>query len=546
MSKLAVAATVAILVLALSAGPALACPSGWGTYSSTWGDVSSGHWSFEYIRVVASPAVAWQSGESFWVAWPPHMQGWRFHYHPASTLEHGHWRGGVKRAFALSLPCASGGSITRASAASELIRAAGLGWVADQMTLAQAQAILSQFPDHAATPSGLYRDVAVAVWYGLMRGDDVPHVGLRLNPNNSLTREQGAALLARAALARVSTDRTSYFRTEAIQASGLARAVDPIVSETLRLHRDDHAQLASASGRSHAFAASGLPPGRYYAVYEFVTERSERILRWAPGWGFWWETVITRRTWRSAPAVFSVVNRLPAVTLLAPQGDQTDPQPLVRLRVHDADGDAARQLQVQVATDPGFGSLLWSANPHVTLSSGGEWTGHPSPLPLDQTLHVRARAWDGLDWGAWSAHSFAIRPPVPPTVQWLAPSGGSRVFYEGSLEVTFSGTVQTGAQFAQYELQAAVNPGFSPTLAHRLAPYSGGTARVTLTGLPGGNLWLRVRLQDSRGLWSPWGSVSLTLVEAVSPGAVPPPAWPGDGTDLGDPQSARERTRLTR
>lgn len=546
MRRLTKAAAVAALALALASGQAAAaCPSGWGAYGG-FSDVPETQWSFEYIRQVASSSIAWQSGQAVWTrVWNGLWWEWAWvhFYYPTSALQNDHWRGGVKRAFAVSLPCVpAGGSVTRANAASELIRAAGLGWVADQMTWTEAQTILSSFPDHAATPAGVYRDVAVAVWYGIVQGVWTPS-GVFLQPNNTLTREQGAALLARAGLARVRTDKTSYFRTESIQVFGAPRTIDTIVSETAGLHRDDHTLLSSWTGRNHTTGASGLQPGRYFVVYTFQTAR--QVLRWCPWTGFWWQTITN--TWRSTPAVFNVVNRTPAVTMLAPQGDQTDRQPPIRLRATDADGDTIRQLQVQVATDTGFVSLAWSGTFNVTLASGGEWSVQPSPLPAEQALHVRAGAWDGLNWGSWSAPlSFAIRFPVPPTARWLAPSDGARVFYEGSLEISFDGTAQTGAQLAEYELQAAASSGFSPLLAHHLAAYSGGTARVTLTGLPGGGVCLRIRVRDNRGLWSSWAATQITLVGAVSPGAVPPPAWPGDGTGPGDPQNATERTRLTR
>lgn len=280
-------------------GFANTCPNGDGYYPQQgWSDVSFGQWHYEYIRQVT--ANEWLSGSR--IRW---RGDWWYYFYPSDNIQHNHWRGAINRAFGADLPCGNSREITRAQAASDLIRAAGLGWVADEMTRSEATNILRQFPDYNSTPSSVYKDVAVAVKYGIINGVLRGNRSY-LEPTQPMTRAQAATMISRIGMSLVKTDKQEYTTNDTIVVTGEYRGLGTINRTRTYLFRDNGRQLDFWVNRDVlTLDASNLTPGRYYVIYRVETERRECISWYASGTCARRETVTS--DWESRPAVFEVL-----------------------------------------------------------------------------------------------------------------------------------------------------------------------------------------------------------------------------------------------
>lgn len=511
--RILVAALVATALLPAHPRTAEAwhCPNGGGYYGG-FSDVGSSDWFYPYVTAAAN--AGWMSG---WEVWRRSYGFWQreWLFYPNSDETRASWRGALYYAYGSHRDCGTG-YITRAYAASELIRDAGLGWVADQMSWWEAEAILSQFPDYRQTPSDVFKDVAVAVKYGIINGVRRSY-GVYLEPNSNLTRAQAATILTRAGLARVSTDKTRYHIREVIRVTGQPYA-SGYYNEYIELYRNDGTRIAAYWGRSVQINASSIGIGRYYVRYRFDNTIGGRTY-----------------TWVSAPYVFDVYNNAPTAEVLAPSGTFDTRRPPIRVRVWEDDGDRVRQVHVQVL-DSGW-NVIWEQYLSTDLGSGQELTLTPDPLWSGTTLYVRARAMD--QWWAWGPFGNTLAFSINPAqAEILQPQPGAIV--PPRPQLTVRGYAPDGARIRGVWVQVARDPGFGWVVYSRqfaVDAASGEAFTVQVDqDLPAGvTLYARVAVTDGylrRGWQTEWGAWSAAVSFWVN--RPPTVRWlePADGSIL--------------
>lgn len=386
----------AALVLALLAAASLLtwpipaeayhCPTGGDEYGGSYSDVAPE--DYATVMHVSETNIQWISG------WWYKYFGWYFH--PNSLMSMPWWNGAIHNAFGFGMAyCGSyDENIKLAYAASDIVRAAGLGWVADAMSWTEAQAILSRYADHGQVPASVYKDVAVAVKYGIIQVN-----GQYLYPQQELTRIQAARLIARTAVARLSGPKTRFHLAEFIALNGTPHTPTywQAISDTIAIYRDDGTRVWGASGRSVSVLGGSIGVGRFYGRYSFI---SRSLYSWDNG---------LQVTWTSVPFVFEVYNNAPSAAIHAPQDGSSvaDDRPEFRFSATDPDRDSIGGFHIQVSTRSDFASVTWEGYINTPAASGEQVSVRPDQaLPRGQPLYARVRARDS--WGAWGPWSAVV------------------------------------------------------------------------------------------------------------------------------------------
>ncbi|TAK28394.1 MAG: hypothetical protein EPO21_22805 [Chloroflexota bacterium] len=199
---------------------------------------------------------------------------------------------------------------------------------------------------------------------------------------------------------------------------------------------------------------------------------------------------------------------LPA--LLSPTDGSIAASPLQKLDWSDASG--AGSYQVQVSTDPTFGTTVIDSN-----VSASEFTP-ASPLSINATYYWRVKSINGLGDSGWtSGWSFAV-PPPPGSVTLLSPQDGITI---ATLKPNLDWDDVAGA--TAYEVK------YSPSSVFSWGIIAATVAASTFTvanNLPlNTDYYWQVRAQNGGG-FGPWSSVRRFHTPATPPPATEPPAVP--------------------
>jgi hypothetical protein len=249
----------------------------------------------------------------------------------------------------------------------------------------------------------------------------------------------------------------------------------------------------SSSSRSATYAGPALERGRVYYVQVRVYNGTE--------WSGW----ITG---------FFKLNTLPAAR--NPRAENqinptrlTTTSPTLSWEYSDAEGDSQAQYQIQVTTDPSFGSIThWN---QVGTSGATSATYAGQPLSRGVTYYWRVRVKDATEyagenaWGDWATGTFRLNQP--PSLYDLRTEGQADPTRVTTLTPTFSWTYSDTDGDGQVKCQVRVgtSPGdnslWDNTAARALAS-------ITYSGLPlqrGENYCVSVRVFDGYE-WSDWAS----------------------------------------
>ncbi|MGW1666745.1 DNRLRE domain-containing protein, partial [Streptomyces microflavus] len=138
--------------------------------------------------------------------------------------------------------------------------------------------------------------------------------------------------------------------------------------------------------------------------------------------------------------------------------------PVLSAKAADADGGNA-QAQFEITADPAYADTAYSYTAYgKTVASGSTSTltlPAANALPAGTHLRVRARAYDGTDYGAWTGHTTFVMntgPPAAPTIScpsYTANTWGAKV--TGTVSCTLD-TTSTDGQGYYWGLNASNTP----------------------------------------------------------------------------------------
>lgn len=146
---------------------------------------------------------------------------------------------------------------------------------------------------------------------------------------------------------------------------------------------------------------------------------------------------------------------------------------------------------------------LWQ-QPNILLQSWGGGSSYRTGLVRDTGYTARARARNGVGWGAWSGWADFRTPPTAPSAPRNLTAGNAG---PSSVELTWQAAADTGGSPAQtgFDVEAATDAGFTQRAAFVTVP--AGTLAHDLQGLsPGGHYWVRVRQGNTVGVGA-WSNV---------------------------------------
>jgi hypothetical protein len=209
---------------------------------------------------------------------------------------------------------------------------------------------------------------------------------------------------------------------------------------------------------------------------------------------------------------------------------QADKQPITLL-IENASTSGVRPLsyRVEVASDSGFQSVLFTRD-GVNPGEGGRTSLRlPDALATGRTYHWRARAQDGANTGPYSsAVAFNVLQPV--TIQApvpRSPTGGTTVSTNPPTLV-FANSVRTGPAGAiTYTVQVSKNETFTSVVFQEQAGEQSGETRVTPPSLEDSmTFFWRVRASNGT-VTSDWSRTATFVTPADAP--APPPGGGGGG-----------------
>lgn len=194
-------------------GSEIPCGTGYlKTFDMGFYDVSTRDWY--YFEVTACVQMHFMSGTGMaYVGWD------KVPYFNADEYQwENWWRHSLTLAFesphqCYTVPSTSIGHVIREIAFSDVIDAAGLASEAAALSDAQANQILSIFPDDHKISPQYRKKVALATKYGIARGHDTGY----LKPEDRLTRAQAAAIIVRSGFMRLSSDKRTATQGENIK-----------------------------------------------------------------------------------------------------------------------------------------------------------------------------------------------------------------------------------------------------------------------------------------------------------------------------------------
>lgn len=238
----------------------------------------------------------------------------------------------------------------------------------------------------------------------------------------------------------------------------------------------------------------------------------------------------------------SVAGPIPGVEISAPKPLEpganwqvsNDKQPLVLLIENPGTtGQRPVKLEVEVATDQGFASKVYSKTDLQPGPNGRTEVRLPDRLTSDRTYFWRSKAQDGANHGPWSAPvRFSIFTPAAlgsPTP--VAPINGAKAS-DNTPKFTFRNAPRSGPIGSiTYLVEVSHNDSFTNmvatyTGADRTGP-GGQTDIEPISDLPySTTLFWRVRAWDG-SLNGPWSATQFFQTAAAP--AAPPPSGGGGG-----------------
>jgi hypothetical protein len=161
----------------------------------------------------------------------------------------------------------------------------------------------------------------------------------------------------------------------------------------------------------------------------------------------------------------------------------------------DAGGDAQAYYVVQVATDAGFGNIVFSQS-----LSGNATNMAVNSLSSSTTYYPRVAVKDAKGaWSGWSYGSGFTTPNQAPTVSYASTTDISY----NTAKANWSYSDPEGDAQATYAVQVATDAGFGNIVFSQAG--SGGATNMAVNSLiPGTTYYPRVIVQDTKSAWSAW------------------------------------------
>lgn len=328
-----------LLLVPLPADAAHCTGGGGGVYGYDWYDVPYDAWYRPHIMQVSSNELQWMSG---WFYEDGIQKG--PYFRPDADIHSGDWANALERAFSYSTGCGTG-TVLRADAAVDIVRAVGLEAAALTMPEADVAAALARYADADEIASYARRYVAAATRYGIMEGETAPDGSYRFAPARPLTRAEAAVVLARSGLARadvVTADgRLNPARVhvnERVTIRGIPVAAGTVDGEHIAVYLDDGRPWQEHTSWQYWYGGRETPvePGYRFAQWSLSAGQIHPETRVIAVYCYRNTFNLTATWWCSAPQPFTVYNTPPRVTVIS---YTSGPRPRFVVRVDDPDGD---------------------------------------------------------------------------------------------------------------------------------------------------------------------------------------------------------------
>jgi hypothetical protein len=197
----------------------------------------------------------------------------------------------------------------------------------------------------------------------------------------------------------------------------------------------------------------------------------------------------------------------------------------------------SQSAQFQIATDPGFGNVIWSGG---TGQVGSGLVTVTSPVVGPGTYYARAYALDQYGYGSgWSGtQTITVSYPAPPTPTVVTPASGATVTIPNPVLGATLGAATNG-QTQRAEWQIAPDNTFTSgvrviTEATSDLRVSGATTEsptLANLNLANGTWWVRARSIDVYGQASGY-SAGTSFTVSVAPPPVPTVLTPASGATV--------------
>lgn len=202
--------------------------------------------------------------------------------------------------------------------------------------------------------------------------------------------------------------------------------------------------------------------------------------------------------------VWFYINMTPTVTMNVPSGTQANPTPMsptptVSFTQSDPDPNTTfTKYQVQFINEAG-NTVLYDTGEQgqhlqgqVSVQSVSVPKDHP--LPAGAKVQVRARAFDGFVWSAWSASRWLLtnRPPTG-NITFVTP------IYEHDTPVFTVSVSDPDGDAIDVTVESSLNGGAFGIIQQWSGVPSGQSKAFTYGPLPQGNYTLRLSLSDGKG-----------------------------------------------
>ncbi|WP_258959276.1 fibronectin type III domain-containing protein [Paenibacillus tyrfis] len=202
--------------------------------------------------------------------------------------------------------------------------------------------------------------------------------------------------------------------------------------------------------------------------------------------------------------VWFYINMTPTVTMNVPSGTQANPTPMsptptVSFTQSDPDPDTTfTKYQVQFINEAG-NTVLYDTGEqgqHLQGQVSVQSVSVPKdqPLPAGAKVQVRARAFDGFVWSAWSAPTWLLtnRPPTG-NITFVTP------IYEHDTPVFTVSVSDPDGDAIDVTVESSLNGGAFGIIQQWSGVPSGQSKAFTYGPLPQGNYTLRLSLSDGKG-----------------------------------------------
>jgi hypothetical protein len=217
---------------------------------------------------------------------------------------------------------------------------------------------------------------------------------------------------------------------------------------------------------------------------------------------------------------------VPSPVQPAPGQQIRDAEQPLTLVFGNAESNSVRpyKLQLQIAVDEGFATIVYSQNGITPAGDGGvNRVLLPSKLQAGRVYFWRTRADDGANTSAWAAPVIfeILQPVVLGVPEPLSPVAGARVL-TSTPQLRVRNGVSTGPYGAlAYQFQASTSPAFTGLVGDALVPQGSGETVITVPKSPGTDMvvYWRARITDgdSIGAWSRTESYRTPLANTPPP-----------------------------